>query len=308
MADGPRIAYVITSYKLPQQVLRLARALRKGSRDGRIIVHHDDRRVSLDRPSLEALDVQFVEPPSKVTWGEFSQLAMVLRCLEWAEANTDFDWLVLISGQDYPVRPVPVIEQSLGGADVDAFIGTGRCDRPPLRRSVDEFGFRYYYRWGRLRRSVPAAVGRLAGKGLPLVGSREMTSGMWVGVRAFRTPFGPRFACHCGRDWFTLSRKAVASVSRFIRARPDVLNFYRRTLIPTESFVHTVLANDRSLRLSGDTRRYLVFDERHRAQPRILRTKELDTVLASGADFARKFDETVDSRVLDEIDRRVHPG
>jgi hypothetical protein len=29
-------------------------------------------------------------------------------------------------------------------------------------------------------------------------------------------------------------------------------------------------------------------------------------MLASGGDFARKFDETVDRVVLDEIDRRVH--
>ena len=29
-------------------------------------------------------------------------------------------------------------------------------------------------------------------------------------------------------------------------------------------------------------------------------------MLASGFDFARKFDPTVDSAVIDEIDRRVH--
>jgi hypothetical protein len=129
-----------------------------------------------------------------------------------------------------------------------------------------------------------------------------------MGVRATRTPFGPQLVCHHGPDWFTLSRNAVDALGRFLRTRPDVLDFYRRTLIPTESFVHTVLANDRSLRISGATGRLYVFDEQHRAQPRVLRSHELDSVLASGADFARKFDETVDRTVLDEIDLRVHSG
>lgn len=306
MADQLRVAYLITSYKLPDQVRRLATVLRAGSPEGVIIVHHDDRECSVDHPALETLGVLFVEPPSTVAWGEFSQLAMVLRCLRWVRDRVDFDWLVLISGQDYPIRPITAIEQSLADAEVDAFIGTGPCGRPPFRRAIGEFAFRYYYRWRPAPGVVAGLVAQHGWRGLPLIGSRVMPSGVWVGVRAPRSPFGPQLVCHVGSDWFTLSRTAVDAVDHFIRVRPEVVDFYRRTLIPTESFIHTVLANDDSLRLSPDNRRHLVFDAPDRSAPRILRTQDLDSILLSGADFARKFDETIDKGVLDEIDRRVH--
>lgn len=307
--DRPRTAYLITSYKLPDQVLRLASVLRRGSPDASIVVHHDDRGGGLDRRRTEELGVQLVEPPSAVTWGDFSQLAMVLRCLRWVIQRAEFDWLVLLSGQDYPIRSVAEIETLLLTSGVDGFIWTsGRCERPALRRAIDEFACRYYYRWQRVPAAVGSAVARAAATARPLLQSRVMPNGTWIGVPAVRSPFGHGLVCHYGFDWFTLSRKAIEAVDRFVRTRPDVLDFYRRTLIPTESFVHTALASDDSLRLSGDCRRYLVFDEEHVARPRILGLNDLDVVFASGADFARKFDETLDRAVLDEIDRRVHGG
>jgi hypothetical protein len=38
----------------------------------------------------------------------------------------------------------------------------------------------------------------------------------------------------------------------------------------------------------------------------VLREADLERILASGLDFARKFDASVDARVLDELDRHVH--
>jgi hypothetical protein len=301
-----RVAYLITSYTLPHQTLRLTSVLRKASSDAAIVVHHDDRRCTIDRVALEALGVQLVEPPSAAEWGEFSQLAMVLRCLRWLLMNSDFAWLVLLSGQDYPVRPVAEIEDSLRSAEVDAFIQTIRCDPPTFRGGIDEFAPRYHYRWRRLPARTATPLARVAARGAPFVLSRHMGNRLFFGMPALRSPFGPQLVCHHGLDWFTLSRGAAEAVESFVSARPRALNFYRRALIPTESFVHTVLANDGRFRLSGDHRRWVVFDEEHRSRPRVLRMGDLESILASGAYFARKFDETVDPAVLDEIDRRVH--
>jgi hypothetical protein len=301
--EAARLAYLITSYALPNQVLRLARTLRHGSPEALIALHHDDRRCSVDAPALDALGVRRIEPTSPVEWGESSQLEMVLRCLRWLLERSDFTWVVLLSGQDYPIRPLADIERSLGASEVDAFIEAQRVERPALSRRVpvDEFASRYYYRWRKLPRSLVTTAARTR----PLLAVREMPSGTWVGVRRFRTPFGPGFECHRGSDWFTLSRRAVEAVDRLMRARPDVLDHYRCTPIPTESFVQTVLANDPAMRTSGDYRRFSSWNP-GASRPRVLGIADLPAILESGADFARKFDETVDRAVLDEIDRRVH--
>jgi hypothetical protein len=305
--NRPRVVYMIFSHQLPGQLLRLCAVLRAASPDASIVVHHDARGSGLDQDALSATRVQLLEPRSAVTWGAFSHLATFLRCLQWTLTHLEFDWLVSITGQDYPVRPVAEIEHSLLGCGVDAFIETGRCDRPPFRRNaVGEFTGRYHYRWRRVPARLAGATGLLAPKARPLLLSRTLPTGTQLGIRAWRSPFGPALACHCGSDCFTLSRRAVEAVDRFVRTRPDVVGFYRRTIIPTESFVQTVLANTESLRLSGDYRRYMVWDRPHMTGPRILRSVDLEQILSSGAHFARKFDETVDSNVLDEIDRSVH--
>jgi hypothetical protein len=303
---GPRVAYLITSHTLPAQVLRLASVLRAGSPAASIVVHHDDRSSRVDLGGLDALGARRVEPPSAVTWGEASQLEMLLRCLAWVHEHADFDWLVLLSGQDYPIRPVAEIEQSLAASEFDALIESRPCERPAFGAHVDEFAGRYHFRWRRMRTRTIASLARAAANRTPLLLAREMPSGTWLGVPALRSPFGPQLACRYGPDWFTLSRVAVEVVNRFLRSRPDVLNYYRRTLHPTESFVHTALASDSSLRLSGDSRRYSAWDAPGMTGPRVLGLGDLDALLASGGDFARKFDETIDRAVLDEIDRRVH--
>jgi hypothetical protein len=305
-ADRPPLAYLVVSHTLPRQVLRLMSVLRRASPRALLLSHHDDRTSQLDRAALDALDVVRIEPPSPVAWGEFAQLAMILRCLRFAVAQADFDWLVLLSGQDYPVRPVAEIERSLALADVDAFAETRACERPPLAAIPDEFAARYFFRWRPLSRRAPTRLVRAAGLRGRLVRLRAMPTGTWVGVRALRSPFGSAFGCYRGGDWLTLSRAAVEAVQRFAADRPDVVGYYAHTLHPNESFIQTVLANDASLRLSGDTRRINVWDRPHMSGPRVLTMDDLERVLGSGADFARKFDETVDRAVLDELDRRVH--
>lgn len=140
----------------------------------------------------------------------------------------------------------------------------------------------------------------------PFVRLRTMPNGVCVGVRAPITPFGRRLKCYRGSDWYGLSHTAIEHLAQFVRLRPEVLRYYRRTLIPTESFVQTVLANQETLRLCMDHGRYLQFDPVGSPSPRVLRLNDLQRILTSGCDFARKFDESLDAGVMDEIDRRVH--
>jgi hypothetical protein len=65
---------------------------------------------------------------------------------------------------------------------------------------------------------------------------------------------------------------------------------------------HTVLHADTALRLSGNTRRFTLWPSRS-AHPAVLRVTDLERILSSGADFARKFDLTIDPIVMDELDR-----
>ena len=272
------VAHLVMSYTHPELVRRLVARLHGGV----VAVHHDPRHCALG--PVDALLV----PPAPVEWGHGSQLAAILRAFAWLRSY-EWDWLVLLSGQDYPVRPVKQIEAELLAAPFDAFIRHKPIPPRVLRRgAVDEFARRYTYRWRKLKGSDPFRF-RLD----PFVQVRTLPSGTYVGL-----PARPPLPVFHGSDWFSLSRRAVDAV---LAAPEDVVDHFLHTIIPTEAFVHTVLANS-GLRLANDHRRYAVFDPPSSPSPRVFGLEDVDEVLASGADFARKFD---DVRVLDEIDRRI---
>jgi hypothetical protein len=112
-----------------------------------------------------------------------------------------------------------------------------------------------------------------------------------LGLRA-----APGVPVRRGGDWLTLSRRAVEVVAR---DRPRLLAHFRRTILPTEAYPHSVLYAEPGLVLSGDTRRFSSWTP-GAAHPDTLGLDDLDRV--AGADFARKFE---DPRVLDELDRRL---
>jgi hypothetical protein len=247
---------------------------------------------------------------------------MLLRCLRRLHESARFDWLVLLSGSDYPVRPVAEIEAALAGADADGFIETHPCEPPAIRRgrSVDEPALRYHYRWSSPRPRRPV-VRALAGVLDPRLAVAVTPAGVRIGVPAkrspFRTPkrrprvspirhnmlssveaehspFGEGLECRYGPASFVLSRRAVAVIDAAVREHPELVLYYRDTLVPVESYVHTVLANDSSISLRDDDRRV--------RSDRPIGVDELDAVLGSGADFAGPLNEAA----LDAIQARLH--
>lgn len=298
------VAYVVTSHCYPEQVLRLARTLRAGSPDAPLLIHHDDRRSQLDVAALARLGgVQLVRPPTAVAWGWASHLDMLLRCFAWVLERMPFDWLTVLSGQDYPIRPLAEIERDLLDSPYDGYVEGIDVDPPRWTRGeLDEFSRRYFY-LHRPIRNPGAILRRAIAAARPALLVRDMPWGVVLGRRS-AAPFSPALPCRRGADWLSLSRRSVEVVVRAAQTRPELMRHYRRTILPTESFPHTVLHAEPALRLSGDTRRFISWPSLS-AHPRVLRVADLDRILSSGADFARKFDLMIDPMVMDELDHAI---
>lgn len=314
-----RVVYLVCSHSNPDQVLRLVTLLRNASATSRVVIHHDEAVSHLDRGSLVGLDRVHLLDPMPIGWGTFSYVEMVLRCMRWTLANLEFDWLVLLSGQDYPIQPVSQIEASLASTEYDGFVKGFPVTEPGSR--PDEEGLRrYFYRYHRVplpafllpRRSSSEGVVSKAARNLrdvqPLLSVKRAfgSSGVQVGLRRLRTPFTAQFRCYRGSTWFTLSSECVAVLDRFVRGNPGYVRYYRRTWIPEESFIITILLNNPRLKLFRDHKRFIRFRAQGAWHPEVLTVEDLEPMLASGQHFARKFDVTMDERVLNLLDERVH--
>src|SRR4051794_7905701 len=147
-ASSPRvrIAYLVLSHRNPEQVLRLVGALKEGPA-AEVLVRHDPRFSTLDEGDLDRLGGRSLHDAVEFEWGGWSQLQMLLACLDKAR-ELDPDWLLVLSGQDYPLRPMAAIEKELAHSGSDAMLGhaweleTDRVPGPP----ADDFFLRYAYR------------------------------------------------------------------------------------------------------------------------------------------------------------------
>jgi hypothetical protein len=322
MAPAPVVAYLITSNTSPERLMRLVTVLRTGSPRGVIAVRHDDDAGTLDLRRLHELDVDLLETIS-VEAGSAAELMMLLRCIRRLRAAARFDWLVLISGDDYPVRPVAEIETSLAGTDADGFIESHPCEPPAGRRDVPvtPSALRYHYRWSSPRPRRPVARA-LAGVLHPRLAIEVTPAGVRMGVPAkrspFRTPqrrrlalpvrhnplsapaaernpFGEGLECRYGPVWFALSRRAVDVIDAAVREHPELLVYYRDTLVPAESYIHTVLANDPTISLRDESRRC-----------QLSGAVDLHALLGGGADFAGPLGP--DATLRDAIDAGIQRG
>lgn len=297
-----KIAYIILSHKNPSQIMRLADLLATREATSIIAIHHDGTREFHPTPA-SARKIRFIEPTTRIEWGSYSLIEATLkgiRLIHHEEAG--YDWLILLSGQDYPVTPLHEIERQLATSPYDGFLA-----HQPIDSAGSGFGERYYFRYIMLPKRLKTLCHRLQKKAaltsLLSFKAGPGTTRPRVGIRRFKTIFGPRLRCYKGSQWFTVSSKCVDYVLNFIDNNKDIQRYFEHTFIPDESFFHTILLNS-ELKIKNDNKRFILWDEKA-SHPKLLRTADLDAIVASGAHFARKFDDTVDSAILDEIDRKL---
>lgn len=300
------VAFLVVSHRNPDQVLRLVRALREGG-DTAVLVHHDQRREPIDPAECERAGGRLVHYGLPVEWGNVAYTEMLLAALAELAEGPDPDWIAVVSGQDYPLRPLPDFERHLVESPHDALLGAlwqlDLSEEPPPPQR--EFYLRYRYRHYAPPRPAAAVLARILGRRAYL---RELPAGhgLRLGVMPWRHPFGPALQCHVCSDWLTLERRAVRAVLEFARRRTRVMDHYRRTIIPSESLFATALANDPTLSI-GPASRLLGFEDGS-PHPRTFGTGDLDELLGSGMHFARKFDAKVDPDVLDLLDEARSPA
>jgi hypothetical protein len=292
------VVYIVISHQNPEQVVRLVRVLREGP-TARVLVRHDPRGEKLDGNEIESAGGEPVHDRIKSRWGGWAHLRLILSCLREAIARHDPDWALILSGQDYPLRPLADIEADLDASPADARLGSVRPvehQRPPA--GDDEFFLRCRYRHYARPRLIPSSFPRPL---RPLAYARDLPP--LVGVRRIE-PAPLRF--FASADWLTLGRAAARTVLAAAEDR-RLMRHFRRVAVPSESFFASVLLANPSLIVERDNRRFSPFAHGS-AHPDTLTSRDYDRLLASGADFARKFDTALDPHVLDLLDEHRRPS
>lgn len=285
------IAYLIRAHHRPRQLARLIARLRTPT--ARFFVHVNARTPEETYAEMRdavpgASDVRWL-PRVRTYYGGFSLVRATLVGVDEILREEPLPGhTVLLSGQDYPLRPAAEIERFFEDRRGLSFLEHFQlpvADRwPGENGGLDRIrGFyleRFSYRTRLLR--------------VPFV-RRRFPAGL--------TPYG-------GSAWCALATNALVELGRFAKESPGALAFFRHVKIADEIVVPTILMNSR-------VRDSVVNEDVHYvhwpggAHPETLTRQDLDRLLASGKLFARKFDVDADEEILDLLDRealRVQTG
>ena len=305
IAAPMRVAYLVQNHRGPRQAKRLIAALRRGG-DARILLCHDEHAGHCSARSLaRVLGVEVLPIRRPARRGYLSVLEpYFLGVRHLAASGADYDWLVYLSAQDYPIRPIAELERLLAATPFDGFLRYWRAldAGNPWGRSVQ--GERRYFhqyvdapRW-----TLPALRLLRALNGVQGFLHFHLVYGPRVGWRKSRPPFHAGFPCWAGLQWTVLRRAAAEAATEGFFADPRLVAWFERTICPDEAVVQTVLLNSGRFRLCDDDLRYESFAGSRDGHPHLLSRADLPLLLASGKYFARKFDLYHDEGVLYLLD------
>jgi hypothetical protein len=302
-----KVVYFIQSHKNPEQICRLIRVIKESSPDSLVLISHDFSCSNLDLTSLQQFSgIELIARNKSARRGDDSVFRIYLDGINWLyEHNCNFDWVICLSGQDYPTQPIPKIEAFLATTKYDGFLKYWEVltEQSPWSQEAGRKRFFAQYvslpQWSKwwLRK-----VSRIE----PFIPRLQI---QWrfalIGLEAKSVPFNDDFKCYGGWYWNTLSRKCIDFLSNYLEENPDLWKFYQRTLAPEESLIATVLLNSNQFNICNDCLRYLDFPSELFGYAQSLTEKDYDKIVGGNYHFARKIEPKSDNKLLDLLDELI---
>ncbi len=294
-----RIAYLMMCHKNPGQINRQIRAFNIQGSDAQTDFYvHVDKKSRI-APEIMTADNIFMAGDAErvsVTWGgpDLVDATLVLMRMVIASGR-EYDYLWLVSCQDYPIKPekeiISFLEKNRGKNFINCMSCEGDLYRRFLKRNMIP-----YPRWIMAPRIAMRVLQRLY---IIATGGRFYTFPFLRKRQLFTGADGGKY--YFGATWFALTLDCAKYVLDFVDRRPDYLTFFGNTCIPDECFFQTIIFNSPFKHTAADYLCYVDWSENNR-NPRLLTEKDYGRLMEAPYLIARKFDDAVDIGVLDKLD------
>lgn len=268
-----KLAYVITAHKSPAQLLRLLRAIFDAGNT--YILHVDskaDRAVhdAARQFANEHVNASVIRSES-IIWGSWRLAHAQIRGMKEAlRLSGDWKYCLNLTAQDYPLRTQEQISSAIeagpAGANYLEVLDFSKAGENPRKR------LEYYW--------------------IPWRGKMK---------KLFRRR-APGFVVYWGSNYFALTRSACEHlVSSDVSRRMQ--KYFRFSLCADELiFQNALMHGPEALAKSVVPKTFRKMTWTGGWHPKTYTMDDLEELRTSDAWFARKFDESVDSRVLDALD------
>lgn len=283
-----RVAHLIMAHKNPAQLVKLVERLHHPNFD---IYLHIDAKVEIGQfETLKNIPgLFFIKNRSTCNWGGFSLLKGIVQCTEEVLRSGTYDFINMISGQDYPIQNSDYIYNFLKERPESIFISFEESHESEWWKKASDRYEKYHLTDYKIRGKY--FIERLINIIMP---KRKFPGNM--------TLYGGNKSC-----WWTLSSDSAAYVVSTLNNSPELNNFLKLCWGTDEFIIPTLIMNsDFKKNVINDNLRFIDWSEGN-AHPKIFEVNDFEEISRSNMLFARKFDMEVDSEILEKIDDLLNP-
>lgn len=294
-------AYLIIAHNHINQLKRLVKSLDWCDND--IFVHVDKKWKDFNEAELvdcvKTSNLYFVKRLN-VIWGHYSQIECELILVATAVRNNDYQYIHLLSGGDFCLKsqkeihdffdknyPAEFIYFDKAG---DNHIAIGRCKE-----------YHFLQRYTGKYKNKKNAIKNFEGK---LITFQKM-----IGVNRCKNIEN---YLSKGSNWFSITgsfAKELVAQKAFIKKH------FRFTVCCDEVFVHTIFRKSQlyankykpedNVTYNNKFYTNMVYTDWERGRPYIFKKDDFEELVDSPYLFARKFDESVDSEILELLEQYI---
>ncbi len=306
-----QINYIILAHDNPRQLFRLVQRL---SGDQVRFYIHIDLKSDMDvfkSISQVSQQVTFIDRRENCIWGDISVVRATLNCLEQVISDRRTGYVVLMSGQDYPIKSNEYIagffRKHYGTDYISMFSlpsanwkqerdGMNRVEYYKLNLSDQKFDVRM----------VPPLTDSRIFKQFAMARTERELAALNENLETLMKPrkkpsYIRKF--YGGSQWWALPIETIRFIRTFLDTHPDYLDFHTYTFVPDELFFHTIIGNSPELLTqTQDSVTYVDWVSNGPFRPATFDVSYYTELMGRKELFARKFDANVDSLILDRLE------
>ena len=297
-----QVAYLILAHHQPLQLFRLVKAL---SAEGNYFYIHLDARADLREFEFiqeQFEKVVFIKQREACFWGQFSLVQATLNLIK--ATGEKYDYSILLSAQDYPIKNNSEINQFLHDNMGKSFINYKMLPCKEVNERQNGA-----YRFNRLH----VFDGLSSHKVFPPYSKKKLFNGLfnawanWYGKR--KRPVPNNMTVYWGHQWWILHNDAIKDINKIV-SDEKIIDFFKNTWIADEMFFQTILLNStdsikRNLVDNNYKFTHWEIDGDRTFHPSVLNEKHFSELRDSDCLFARKFSDEESIELIDKIDQQL---
>jgi hypothetical protein len=246
---------------------------------------HLDKKGGIPSNYFNEYHNVFVISKYKVNWGSYNQIRATVALFSYSYTR-DYDYYILISGQDIPLKSNEQIKIFFKENKGRSYI---HCYSLPANGWDDNGGLdRVAYYWENNSEST-------------YFGNKQKNIIKFIRhlQKKFNYKRALRIKYYGGANWVNLNKACMTYILNYLNLQPNYLKSFKFTKCADEIWLQTIVMNS-DCNIIPTPLRYVDWIQGPE-KPRVLRLNDLEKLKKSEDLFARKFDNLIDNTIIAEL-------